>query len=128
MLGVTLIAIGTPMWGQDYSGTLALAPTLVLWWLLQSGRRIRWRTVFTILGVLVATGLVAGFVDLSRPANERTHVGRFFEKIGEDGPAGFFTVIGRKLGLMIGTFSNTAWVLLVLSVVILIGSRSGALT
>ena len=66
--------------------------------------------------MLVVTGLVAGFVDLSRPANERTHVGRFFEKIGEDGPAGFFTVIGRKLGLMIGTFSNTAWVLLVLSV------------
>ena len=76
--------------------------------------------MFTILGVIVATGLVAGFVDLSRPANERTHVGRFFEKIGEDGPAGFFTVIGRKLGLMIGTFSNTAWVLLVLSVVILV--------
>ena len=80
---------------------------------------IRWRTLLTIAGVIVATGLVAGFVDLSRPANERTHVGRFFEKIGQDGPAGFFSVVGRKLGLMIGTFSNTAWVLLVLSVVVL---------
>ena len=119
MLGATLLAIGAPRWGQDYGGALALAPTLVLWWLLCSQRRIRWRTVLTILGVLVVTGLVAGFVDLSRPANERTHVGRFFEKVGQDGPAGFFTVIGRKLGLMIGTFSNTAWVLLVLSVVIL---------
>ena len=120
VLAATLLAIGAPMWGQDYGGALALAPTLVLWWMLHSGRRIRWRTVFTILGVLVVTGLVAGFVDLSRPANERTHVGRFFEKVGEDGPAGFFNVIGRKLGLMIGTFSNTAWVLLVLSVVILV--------
>jgi hypothetical protein len=118
VLGVTLLVVGAPMWGQDYGGALALAPTVVLWWLLLSKRRIRWRTVFTILGVLVATGLVAGFVDLSRPANERTHVGRFFEKIGEEGPAGFFTVTGRKLSLMIGTFSNTAWVLLVLSVLI----------
>ena len=120
VLGGTLVVVGAPMWGQDYGGALALAPTLVLWWLLLTHRRVRWRTVFTILGVIVATGLVAGFVDLSRPANERTHVGRFFEKIGEDGPAGFFTVIGRKLGLMIGTFSNTAWVLLVLSVLVLV--------
>jgi len=47
-------------------------------------------------------------------------VGRFFEKIGEEGPSGFFTVIGRKLSLMISTFSNTAWVLLVLSVLVLL--------
>jgi hypothetical protein len=119
VLGATLLVVGAPMWGQDYGGALALAPTLVLWWLLETRRRVRWRTVLTIAGVIVATGLVAGFVDLSRPANERTHVGRFFEKIGQEGPAGFFTVVGRKLGLMIGTFSNTAWVLLVLSVVVL---------
>jgi hypothetical protein len=98
--------------------TLALAPTIVLWWLLHTRRRIHWRTVFIIAGVLVATGLIAGFADLSRPANEQTHVGRFFQKVGEDGPSGFFSVIGRKLGLMLGTFSNTAWVLLVLSVVV----------
>ena len=30
----------------------------------------------------------------------------------------FFTVVGRKAGLMFSTFSNTAWVLLVLSVLL----------
>jgi hypothetical protein len=119
VLVATLLVVGAPMWGQDYGGALALAPTLVLWWLLHSHRRIRWRTVLTVVGALVATGLVAGFVDLSRPAADRTHVGRFFERVGEDGPSGFFSVIGRKLGLMLGTFSNTAWVLLVLSVLVL---------
>jgi hypothetical protein len=118
VLVATLLAISAPMWGQDYGGALALAPTLVLWWLLHTARRIHWRTVLIVVGVLVATGLVAGFVDLSRPTNEQTHVGRFFQKIGDDGPGAFFSVIGRKLGLMIGTFSNTAWVLLVLSVVV----------
>jgi hypothetical protein len=116
VLFVTLVAIGAPIWGQDYGGALALAPTLVLWWLLHSARRIRWRTALTIVGVIVATGLVAGFVDLGRPSNEQTHVGRFFQRVGEEGPGAFFSVIGRKLGLMLGTFSNTAWVLLVLSV------------
>jgi hypothetical protein len=120
VLGVTLVVVGAPLWGQDYGGALALAPTLVLWWLLHSERRIRWRTLFTIVAVVVITGLVAGFVDLTRPSNERTHVGRFFEKVGDEGPAGFFTVIGRKLSLMIGTFSNTAWVLLVLSVLVVL--------
>jgi hypothetical protein len=116
VLGVTLVVVGAPLWGQDYGGALALAPTLVLWWLLQSGRRIRLRTVLTIAAVVVVTGIVAGLLDLSRPSSERTHVGRFFEQIGQQGPAGFFDVIGRKWSLMVETFSNTAWVLVVLVV------------
>lgn len=120
VLAATLVVVGAPIWGQDYGGALALGPTTVLWWLLARGRAIRVRTVLVIGGVLVATGVVVGLVDLSRPADSRTHVGRFFEKIGNEGPAGFGTVIGRKLSLMLGTFSNTAWVLAVLSVLILI--------
>ncbi len=120
VLAVTLVVVGAPIWGQDYGGALALGPTTVLWWFLARGRAIRVRTVAVIAAVLVATGVVVGLVDLSRPADSRTHVGRFFEKIGTDGPAGFATVIGRKLSLMLGTFSNTAWVLAVLSVVILL--------
>jgi len=120
VLVVTLVVVGAPLWGQDYGGALALAPTIVVWWLLRSGRHIRVRTVLTILAVIVVTGVVAGLVDLSRPSNERTHVGRFFERIGQDGPAGFFEVVGRKWSLMVETFSNTAWVLLVLVVLALV--------
>ncbi len=119
VLGVVLVVIGAPFWGQDYGGALALAPTLVLWWLLTSGRRVRVRTVVAILGTLVVTGLVAGVVDLTRPADQQTHVGRFFERVASDGPGAFFGVIGRKASLMIGTFSNTAWVLVVIAVLTL---------
>ena len=118
LLLVTFVVVGAPMFGQDFGGALSLGPTIALWWLLRSGRRISVRAVLTLVGVLVAAGLVAGFVDLSRPANERTHVGRLFEKVGSDGIGSFFTVVGRKASLMFGTFSNTAWVLLVLSVLI----------
>jgi hypothetical protein len=120
VLGTTLVVVGAPIWGQDYGGALALGPTIVLWWLLRSGRRIRARTVLIIGGVLVAIGVLVGLIDLSRPADSRTHVGRFFEKVGKEGPTGFLTVVGRKLSLMLGTFSNTAWVLAVLSVAILL--------
>ena len=118
LLLVTFVVVGAPMFGQDFGGALCLGPTIALWWLLRSGRRISVRAVLTLVAVLVGAGLIAGFADLSRPANERTHVGRLFEKVGSDGIGSFFTVVGRKASLMFGTFSNTAWVLLVLSVVI----------
>ncbi|MEP6623682.1 MAG: hypothetical protein ABJC79_04520, partial [Acidimicrobiia bacterium] len=118
VLIVTFLVVAAPMFGQDFGGGLSLGPTIALWWLLRSGRRIRLRAMLTLVGVLVGAGLVAGFVDLARPADERTHVGRLFEKIGSDGFGSFFTVVGRKAGLMFHTFSNTALLLLVLSVVI----------
>ncbi len=119
VLVVVLVVTGAPFWGQDYGGALALAPTIALWWLLTSGRRVRVRTLLTILGALLLTGVAAGLLDLARPSDQRTHVGRFFERVGTDGPGAFFGVIGRKASLMIGTFSNTAWVLVVISVLAL---------
>ncbi len=118
VLIVTFLVVAAPMFGQDFGGGLSLGPTIALWWLLQSGRRIRLRAMLIMIGVLVGAGLVAGFADLARPADERTHVGRLFEKIGSDGFGSFFTVVGRKAGLMFNTFSNTALLFLVLSVVI----------
>ena len=37
-----------------------------------------------LVGVLVASGIVVGLVDLLRPSDQRTHVGKFFEKAGTD--------------------------------------------
>jgi hypothetical protein len=37
-----------------------------------------------LAGVLVASGIVGGLVDLLRPSDQRTHVGKFFEKAGTD--------------------------------------------
>ena len=40
--------------------------------------------VRSLVGVLVAAGLAVGAVDLLRPSDQRTHVGKFFEKAGTD--------------------------------------------
>ena len=115
---MTFVVVGAPMFGQDFGGALSLGPTLAVWWWLRTGRTIRARTVVAVLGILAASGLIVGLVDLTRPSNQRTHIGRLFERIGHNGIGELFGVIGRKASLMIGTFSNTAWVLLVLSVLV----------
>jgi len=116
LLALTVVVVGAPFFGQDFGGAITAAPAYLLLGLLLYDRRITKRAVALLAVALVAAGLAAGFVDLLRPADTRTHVGRFFEKVGDEGLAGFMTVIGRKLSLMLATFRNTGWVLLVAGV------------
>jgi hypothetical protein len=116
LLAFTVVVVGAPFFGQDFGGAISAAPAYLLLGLLLYGRRVTKRAVALLAVALVAAGLVVGFVDLLRPADSRTHVGRFFEKVGDEGVSGFATVIGRKLSLMLQTFSNTGWVLLVAGV------------
>jgi hypothetical protein len=104
------------VWGQDFGGAISAAPAYVLLVILLSGRRVDARITALLGVILVAVGLAVGFADLARPADSRTHVGRFFEKVGDEGLSGFTTVVGRKASLMLQTFGNTGWVLLVAGV------------
>lgn len=116
VLALTVVIVGAPFFGQDFGGAISAAPAYLLLGLLLYGRRITARAIALLGGVLVAAGLAVGFVDLARPADSRTHVGRFFEKVRDDGLSGFTTVVGRKLTLMLQTFRNTGWLLLVAGV------------
>jgi hypothetical protein len=82
LLAVTVVVIGAPFWGNDLGGAISAAPgfALLAWLLL--GRELRWRSVFWLVGVFVASGIAVGLLDLLRPPDERTHVGKFFEKAG----------------------------------------------
>src|SRR6185503_14485271 len=79
LLVVTVVVMGAPFWGNDFGGAISAAPgfALLAWLLL--GHELRWRTVWVLVGVLVAAGLLVGVVDLLRPSDQRTHVGKFFE-------------------------------------------------
>jgi hypothetical protein len=84
LLAVTVIVMAAPFWGNDFGGAIAAAPGFVLLAWLLLGHELRWRTVWALVGVLVAAGLLVGMVDLLRPADQRTHVGKFFEKVFTD--------------------------------------------
>ena len=116
ILAVTVVVVGAPIFGQDFGGAITAAPAYLLLGLLLYDRKITTKAVALLFAVLVVAGLAVGFADLARPADSRTHVGRFFEKVGDEGISGFTTVVGRKATLMLATFHNTGWVLLVLGV------------
>jgi hypothetical protein len=113
MLGITLVAMAAPSFGDDFGAALAGAPgfALLAWLLL--GRRIRVRTVVVLGSILVASGLLVGVVDMLRPTSQQTHVGRFFDRVTRDGFSGFFLVIRRKATENFGSFTSTRLVLLI---------------
>ncbi len=118
VLAVSFVAITPPLFGQDFGGTLAAAPAFALlaWMLL--GHRVTVRAVLALVGILVVSGLVVGFLDLLRPKDQRSHVGRFFEKVGNEGFSGFSSVIERKGGENAATFSSMIYLVLIVVVVL----------
>jgi hypothetical protein len=106
LLAVTVLVIGVPFWGNDFGGAVSAAPgfALLAWLLL--GRKLRWRTVFGLAGVLVASAVLVGLVDLLRPSDERTHVGKFFEQVFTNFDAATL-VIRRKASENLSAFGHS---------------------
>jgi hypothetical protein len=94
---IALAADGLPSMGADVGGVLSATPTFLLLVLLLFHWKVEWRRVL-LLGVitLVLISVLAAF-DLSRPSDERTHLGRLIERIGDEGWDPLVSVISRKL-------------------------------
>ena len=118
VLGVgllTVAVIGAPGLGRDFGGVLAALPGFLLLAMLLTQVRV---TAVRLVGVLAAAVLAVTAVavlDWRRPAEDRTHLGRFVEQVltGEA-----WTVISRKAqaNLDILVRSPLAWMLLVAAV------------
>jgi len=113
MLGVTLAVMAAPPFGYDFGAALAAFPAFALLAWLLLGRRVRVRTLALLSVAVVAAALLVGFVDLLRPPDQRTHIGRFFSQVGRDGFGGLFKVLHRKLDANLASFSSARlmWVL-----------------
>lgn len=83
-----------PSMGADFGSMLATIPTFGLLALLVSGVRLRLWHVLALGAGGAATVLGVSFLDWLRPAEKRTHLGRFIDELlsGE-----LLTVIVRKL-------------------------------
>jgi hypothetical protein len=118
-LGVVVLALdGAPELGRDFGGVLAAVPAFLLLAMLLTGARVSVTRVVAILGAAVLVVGTVAFLDWLRPADERTHLGRFVQQLltGEA-----WTVVSRKasanLGILIG--SPLAWMLPVTLVALL---------
>jgi hypothetical protein len=127
VLGLLTVAIvGAPGLGRDFGGVLAALPGFALLAMLLAGTRVTIARLLAIVGAaVVAVGAVA-VLDWTRPAGERTHLGRFVDQV-VSGEA--WTVIGRKaqanVDILLG--SPLAWVLPVAAVAAVWLLRPGGL-
>lgn len=107
--GLALVLDGHPSMGSDVGGVLSIVPAATVFILLLRKIRIDAKLV---VGIGVATvAVLAGFaaLDLSRPAENQTHLGRFASDL-VDGGAG--TIIQRKIAANLRVLTSVwAWVI-----------------
>lgn len=110
LLVAVLVVIGMPTWGSDVGGVLAFTPTVLLFAALVWRGGVRLRHV--VVGVL-ATGVAVtafGLADLARPPGQRAHLGRLFERVGNEGAGPLIDIVERKLLANLGVSTTSFWV------------------
>ncbi|MEV7973724.1 hypothetical protein [Cellulomonas sp. NPDC089187] len=119
---IATVVDGMPSIGADFGGPPALVPGFGIMALLVAGIRLNWRRVLAVLaaGAVVVIGIA--MLDYARPADERTHLGRFIETVLD---GGLWTVLLRKgqanLGILFGSEQTLLAIGGLLLVVLLLG-------
>jgi hypothetical protein len=110
LLAAVLVVIGVPTWGSDVGGIIAFTPTILVFAALVTGYRLRLRNV--LLGLLVTGAAVTAFglIDLARPEGERAHLGRLFERVGDEGLEPLISIMERKLLANLRVTTSSFWV------------------
>ena len=109
-LVVALIVLdGHPALGDDVGGVLALFPAAIAFGLAIFGRGKIKRKHWPLIGVgAVALVLIFGFIDLARPAADRTHLGNFLASVAAD-PYFAWLVIRRKVLIAVSLAVSSRW-------------------
>ncbi|GAA3677395.1 hypothetical protein FB459_0552 [Yimella lutea] len=91
----TVIIDGWPGWGADFGGPPAVVLAAVVLALLALAVRLRLRLVLFAGVAALAVAAVLAFADWLRPAESRTHLGKFVQQVIDGEGLG---VVGDKLG------------------------------
>jgi hypothetical protein len=109
--------VGFPALGADFGGMLALTAGLAVFLILLKGLRITLRVAALVAAGSMGLVALVSFADWLRPANSRTHLGRFVQQV-LDGEG--FEIISRKLSANIGIFFSNWLTLLVIAAVVFV--------
>lgn len=100
VVAVVVVAVdGAPPWGSDVGGVLALVPAFFLLAMLRTGRRVSIARLAAATLAGAAVVAVFALADWTRPAAQRTHLGRFVQDVA-DGTAG--ELLQRKAAAVFG--------------------------
>ncbi|MBV9254774.1 MAG: glycosyltransferase [Actinobacteria bacterium] len=121
VLALVTVVDALPGLGDDVGGVLTLVPVFGLTMLVLSRVRVSWRTIGIVIAATAALLVVGSTVDLLRPPEARTHLGRFVASLFKDGPSVLTTTIARKeaANIRILKASIWTWVLPIASVFLL---------
>jgi hypothetical protein len=94
-IGLSAVIVDAlPAWGSDLGGPTALLPAVILLALAILQIRLTWRRLLAIVGGIGGFTLILGMVELLRPPESRSHLGRFVETTLDGGA---WDIIVRKL-------------------------------
>jgi hypothetical protein len=93
---LVVLSAGLPLLGADVGSLVTLVPVFGITLLALSGRRVRLRSLVLAGLAMVALVTAAAGLDLARPEDQRTHLGRFAEQVVDDGPSAFLDTFTRK--------------------------------
>lgn len=110
LLVATLVVMGVPIWGSDVGGVLAFTPTILVFMTLLQGRRIRWPTVVGGAAATVLAITAFALLDLARPQERRTHLGRLIERVINEGLGPLYSIVERKLVANLQVSASSFWV------------------
>ena len=110
LLAAVLVVIGMPTWGSDVGGIIAFTPTILVFAALVTGYRLRLRTILIGLAVTAVSVTAFGLVDLARPEGQRAHLGRLFERIGNEGLEPLISIMERKLLANLRVTTTSFWI------------------
>ena len=110
LMVAVLVVLGVPNWGSDVGGIIAFTPTILVFAALLYGRRPSIRGLVATGAATVAAVVVFGFVDLARPPAERAHLGRLFERIGDEGLQPLLSIVERKFLANLRVSTSSFWV------------------
>ena len=91
---VAVIVDASPSWGSDIGGPPALLPGVILLVLAILQIRLTWRRLLAIGGGVLAFLVLLSLLDWLRPAESRSHLGRFVQTAFDGGA---WNIISRKL-------------------------------
>jgi hypothetical protein len=108
-----------------------MVPAYAIVVMLLLGLRVRIRTLLIALGATALAVFAFTLIDLSRPKDHQTHLGRLVSSIRADGWHSFTIVIERKLSANLDSLWVSQWTVMapiVLAFVIFLVARSGGVS
>ena len=110
LLGAVLVVVGIPIWGSDVGGIIAFTPTILVFAALLWRRRVNVRNLALGGAVTVVAVTAFGLIDLARPPEQRAHLGRLFERVGDEGLEPLLSIMERKFLANLRVSTTSFWI------------------